>query len=68
MRQPSKTSLFAVAKRWDAASVGTMLARAPELAGASAPKGRAAHAPGVRCTAAALPRPRRRYMMHICFI
>jgi len=42
MRQPSKTSLFAAAKRWDAASVTAMLAEVPELASASDPKGRTA--------------------------
>ncbi|RIX82051.1 ankyrin repeat domain-containing protein [Acidovorax cavernicola] len=42
MRQPSKTSLFAAAKRWDAATVASILAQAPELANASDPKGRTA--------------------------
>ncbi|MFL9863568.1 hypothetical protein PQR67_05225 [Paraburkholderia fungorum] len=42
MRQPSKTSLFAAAKRWDEASVVAILAEAPELVRASDPKGRTA--------------------------
>ncbi|MCR6475191.1 ankyrin repeat domain-containing protein [Variovorax sp. ZS18.2.2] len=42
MRQPSKTSLFAAAKNWDEASVAATLSRAPELIGASDPKGRTA--------------------------
>ncbi|MDM0069619.1 ankyrin repeat domain-containing protein [Variovorax sp. J31P207] len=40
MRQPSRTSLFAAAKRWDEPEVASTLARAPELVSASDPKGR----------------------------
>jgi uncharacterized protein len=42
MRQPSKTSLFAAAKRWDAAEVGAALSTAPALARATDPQGRTA--------------------------
>lgn len=42
MRRPSKTALFAAAKRWDAAAVAAALAEAPELIHASDPQGRTA--------------------------
>lgn len=42
MRAPSRTSLFAAAKVWDAASVAAALAQAPELARATDPQGRTA--------------------------
>lgn len=42
MPPPSKTSLFAAAKAWDAASVQAQLAQAPALVGATDPRGRAA--------------------------
>lgn len=42
MRAPSRTSLFAAAKAWDAASVAAALAQSPELATATDPRGRAA--------------------------
>ena len=42
MKPPTKTALFAAAKRWDAAAVAAILAAAPELVGASDPRGRMA--------------------------
>ena len=42
MTRPSKTAFFAAAKNWDVAAVAAMLKTAPELAGASDPKGRTA--------------------------
>ena len=42
MKPPTKTALFAAAKRWDAAAVAAILAAAPGLAKASDPRGRMA--------------------------
>ncbi|MDM0002268.1 ankyrin repeat domain-containing protein [Variovorax sp. J22P240] len=42
MPQPSKTSLFAAAKRWDAASVAESLSRMPRLVDATDARGRTA--------------------------
>ncbi|HJW79099.1 MAG: ankyrin repeat domain-containing protein [Microvirga sp.] len=42
MRPRTKTALFDAAKRWDAAAVAAILAAAPELVGASDPRGRMA--------------------------
>ena len=42
MKPPSKTALFAAAKRWDAAAVAAVLAAAPELVTATDPRGRMA--------------------------
>jgi uncharacterized protein len=42
MVKPSRTSLFAAASMWDAASVAANLALAPDLVGASDPQGRTA--------------------------
>lgn len=42
MAKPSRTSLFAAATLWDAASVAASLASAPELVKASDPQGRTA--------------------------
>lgn len=42
MRRPSKSSLFAAAKRWDAAAVKAILGASPDLLAASDPKGRLA--------------------------
>ena len=42
MKPPTKTALFAAAKRWDAAAVAAILAAAPELVKASDPRGRMA--------------------------
>jgi uncharacterized protein len=41
-RRPSKSSLFAAARRWDAAAVKAILAAAPALAEAAQPDGRRA--------------------------
>jgi uncharacterized protein len=42
VRPPTKTALFAAAKRWDAAAVAAILAVAPRLVMASDPRGRMA--------------------------
>src|SRR3954454_22059542 len=42
MARPSKTALFAAAKRWDAASVTALLKAVPALVTATDPKGRTA--------------------------
>ncbi len=42
MAKPSRTSLFAAAARWDAASVAANLALAPELVKVTDPQGRTA--------------------------
>ncbi|NDZ16889.1 hypothetical protein C7T35_02175 [Variovorax sp. WS11] len=42
MRAPSRTSLFAAARNWDAPAVAAALAAAPELVNASDPRGRTA--------------------------
>lgn len=42
MSRPSKSALFAAAKRWDAAKIASILAASPELVAATDPKGRAA--------------------------
>jgi len=42
MRQPSKTSLFAAAKSWDAASVAEALSKMPRLVDATDARGRTA--------------------------
>ena len=42
MRPPSRTSLFAAARNWDAPAVAAALAAAPELVNASDPRGRTA--------------------------
>ncbi len=42
MSRPSKSALFAAAKRWAAATIASILATAPELVAATDPKGRAA--------------------------
>jgi uncharacterized protein len=42
MRLPSKTALFAAAKRWDAAAISSIVTAAPALIDATDPKGRTA--------------------------
>src|SRR4051812_34979128 len=42
VKPPTKTALFAAAKRWDAAAVGAILAAAPGLVTATDPRGRMA--------------------------
>jgi len=63
VRPPSKSSLFAAAKRRDAAAVKAILAAAPDLVAARDPKGRlalhlaCAVRPGGPRVLAALPHP-----------